>query len=82
MSVCPDNMYSVSICILYCRFGTSPLACGVAGSGLPQVAKFRDHLFIFISRAQLGVVDDGAAYDRAILVHVGLGTNSSRLMSI
>ena len=37
---------------------------------------------MFISRARLGVADNGATYDRTILMHVGLGTNSSRLMSV
>lgn len=63
-SVCPDNVSSVSICILYCRFGTSPLAWGCFGSGSPQVAKFRDYLFVFISRAQLGIADGREACDK------------------
>lgn len=65
-------MSSVSICILYCRFGTSPLAWVFFWSGSSQVAKFRDCLFIFISRAQLGVADGGAACDKAGLVPVGV----------
>lgn len=58
MSVRPDNMYSVSICILYCRFETSPLACGFSGSGLPQVAKSRDCLSVFISKGWLSVAEE------------------------
>jgi len=32
-------------------------------------------LFIFISRACSGVANDEAAYNRAVLVHVGLGSS-------
>lgn len=66
VSVCPGPMYGVSICILYCRFGTSSLASlcqdhhTIKGE-LLKAAKFRDCLFVFISRAQLGVADDEAA---------------------
>lgn len=52
------------------------MACGFSGSELPRVAKHRDFLDMFISRAHLGVANG------AILVPVGLGTSSNRGMSV
>lgn len=66
--MCPDNVSSVSICILYCRFGSSPLAWGFFGSGSSQVAKFKACLSVFI---QLSVTDGREACDKAGLVPLG-----------
>lgn len=64
----------------FCIAGLGPaLWLGpLSGSQSPREAKFRACLLILLSRAQLGVADDGAAQDSALLVHVGLAAGSSQ----